>query len=160
MKIAFLDRDGVLNKEIGRHVSDINDFEILPGVVPALQLLSKKAYKLVVITNQSGIGLGLYGHVDVANFHQKLISHFADNGIELLEIFYCPHHPSTCKCLCRKPEGLMVEKALAKYKAKPQECIMFGDRERDVLAAEANGVRGVLMPSNGSLYQFVENNIE
>ncbi len=159
MKIAFLDRDGVLNREIGQHTSRLDQFEILPDVIPALQLLQQKGFELVVITNQSGVDLGTYGHKDVTRVHEYMADYFIRKNVQLLEIFYCPHHPNIGNCLCRKPKGLLIEKALAKYAAKPQECIMFGDRERDVAAAQSNGVRGVLIPSNSSLLQAVEDSI-
>ncbi len=151
MKIAFLDRDGVLNREIGRHVCDPSEFEILPDVVEALQKLVSLGYKLVVITNQSGIGLELYDHNLVNEVHEQLSTMLTAHGMSLLEIYYCPHHPSKTKCLCRKPEGLLLEKALGKYKVDPAYCIMFGDRERDVQAANSVGVRGVLLESNSGL---------
>ncbi len=156
MKIAFLDRDGVLNREIGRHVCSVEEFEILPDVIPALQFLKSKGFEFVVITNQSGIGLGLYTDNDVNEMHEILSSKIEKEDLRFLEIYYCPHHPTKTKCLCRKPEGGMVEKALAKYYADPNDCIMFGDRDRDVEAARSAGVRGVLIASNDSLLKVIE----
>ncbi|MES2629960.1 MAG: HAD family hydrolase [Bacteroidota bacterium] len=156
MKIAFLDRDGILNKEIGVHVHKKETFEILPDVIPALLELQRKGYSCVIVTNQSGIALGYYGHEDVHLLHGILREHLSTAGIELLDIFYCPHHPSKSKCLCRKPEGIMVEKGLAKYYADPTDCIMFGDRERDVQAANSAGVRGILLDSNSGLLKAIQ----
>lgn len=156
MKIAFLDRDGVLNKEIGRHVCGPHEFEVLPDVIPSLQLLKNKGFELVIITNQSGIALGLYGHEEVHGCHEILTKTIEPSGLKFLDIYYCPHHPTKSNCLCRKPEGGMVEKALAKYYVDPADCIMFGDRDRDVKAAEAAGVRGVLLESNSGLLKAIE----
>ena len=159
MKITFLDRDGILNREIGKHVCGVHEFEVLPDVIPALQFLKNKGFELVIITNQSGVALGLYGHEDVHACHEILTKHVAGAGIKFLDIYYCPHHPTISNCLCRKPEGGMVEKALAKYYADPADCIMFGDRDRDVQAANAAGVRGVLLESNSGLLKAIEENL-
>ncbi len=156
MKIAFLDRDGILNREIGRHVFTKEEFEILPDVIPALLELHKRGFELVVVTNQSGIGLGLYGHNEVHMLHDILSYKLSEAGLKFLEVYYCPHHPTKTKCLCRKPEGGMVEKALAKYYVDPSVCIMFGDRDRDVQAATSAGVRGILLDSNSGLLNAIQ----
>ena len=153
MKIAFLDRDGVINREMGSHVWQKERFEVLPDVIPAMRFLKTRGFELIIITNQSGIGLGLYNDGDVIQLHEWLQRSLSSEDIELLDIYFCRHHPENSNCLCRKPKGLMVEKALAKYDAKAGECIMFGDRERDVESARVNGVRGVLLESNSSLLE-------
>lgn len=155
MKIAFLDRDGVINKEIGVHVWTPEKFEILPDVIPALKLLKEKGFECVIVTNQSGIAQGFYGHEDVHLLHDILNRKLAAEGLGFLDIYYCPHHQTVSKCLCRKPEGGMVEKGLAKYYANPNDCVMFGDKQRDIDAAASAGVRGFLFESNGGLLHAI-----
>ena len=158
-KAVFLDRDGVLNRERGEHTWRVEDFEILPDVPKALRLLQDAGYLLVVITNQSGIGLGLYGHADVARVHDKLRAVLAEQGVVLTDVHYCPHHPRNGRCLCRKPGSLMLERAMARHRIDPQVSVMIGDRDRDMEAAAACGVRGLLVEPNTPLLPVVMNEV-
>lgn len=147
----FLDRDGVINRERGEHTWRLADFEILPEVPEAIRFAAVAGHAVVVITNQSGIGLGLYGHADVAMLHAHLAAELAKADAQVDEILYCPHHPTKGKCLCRKPGGLLLERAMARLGIDSAASVMIGDRDRDVQAAQAAGVRGVLVAPNGSL---------
>ncbi len=158
-KALFLDRDGVINRERGMHTWRLADFELLPDVPEALRNAQQAGWLLVVITNQSGIGLGLYGHADVERLHRYLHTMLGEQGIHLTDILYCPHHPDGGRCLCRKPGSLLLERACARHGIDPAASIMIGDRERDVRAAEATGMRGVLMEANSSLAQVVQANM-
>jgi len=158
-KAVFLDRDGVLNRERGMHTWTLSDFEVLPDVPQALKLLQDAGYALVVITNQSGIGLGLYGHAEVATLHGYLHAMLTDHGVQLTAIHYCPHHPSHGRCLCRKPGSLMLEKAMARHGLDPADSVMIGDRDRDMEAAAAAGVRGILVEANTPLLPVVMNEV-
>lgn len=149
--VLFLDRDGVVNRERGRHTWRLDDFEILPDVAEAVLAARAAGYLVVVVTNQSGIGLGLYGHADVERLHAYLHRQLARQGAQLDAVYYCPHHPSVGKCLCRKPGSLLVERALARFGADPSASLMLGDKERDVESARGAGVRGVLVEANGPL---------
>ncbi len=150
-KAIFLDRDGVINKERGDFTWRLSDFVLVEGLVPFLKSLMDKGYDLVVITNQSGIAKGLYGHEEVKLLHAWLRSYLQQHQIYIKEIYYCPHHPEVGTCLCRKPGSLMIEKALSRFNYDPSKCFMIGDRERDVLAAEGAGVSGILVESNSNL---------
>jgi D-glycero-D-manno-heptose 1,7-bisphosphate phosphatase len=151
----FLDRDGVINRERGEHTWRLEDFEVLPDVPEALALAQETGYLLVVITNQSGIGLGLYDHVDVERAHRYLHDMLASHGVNLADVLYCPHHPSGGKCLCRKPGSLMVERAIARHGIEPGRSLFIGDRERDREAAQAAGIRGLLVEANAPLLPLV-----
>ncbi|MEZ4756499.1 MAG: HAD family hydrolase [Flavobacteriales bacterium] len=153
--LILLDRDGVLNRERGMHTWELSDFEILPGVVPALREAAAAGYRFAVITNQSGIGLGLYGHEEVRTLHVALRRSMEDHGVRLEEVLYCPHHPSRGRCLCRKPGGLLVERALARMGMSAANSWFIGDRERDMEAARSVGVRGLLVEANSDLRQAV-----
>jgi D-glycero-D-manno-heptose 1,7-bisphosphate phosphatase len=154
-KAVFLDRDGVINRERGEHTWRISDFEILSGVPEALAELAGAGWSLVVITNQSGIGLGLYDHADVHRLHELLRQELEAIGVHLSGIFYCPHHPRQGKCLCRKPGSLLFEKAVARFGIDPGRSVMIGDRERDMQAAETLGIRGILVEANSALLPLV-----
>lgn len=148
VRFVLLDRDGVLNKELGGYVTNTADFEVLPHVVPNLLRLRKAGCKFIVITNQSGIAKQLYDHVTLGHIHQKLIQTLAAHQVVLEEIYYCPHHPDFSRCICRKPESGMVEKALARFGVNAAEAVMIGDTPRDVEAAAAAGVKAFKISSN------------
>jgi len=148
IKLILLDRDGVINKELGGYVTNPNDFELLPHVIPNLIKLKNAGIKVAVITNQGGIAKGLYSHQILADIHAKLNKSLLEHGLAFVEIYYCPHHPDFGKCLCRKPASIMVEKALARYGVNASEAIMIGDTQRDVDAANAAGVKATKVESN------------
>jgi len=141
-KCVFLDRDGVLNKERGEYTYRIEDFEILPGVIESLEVLKKQGYLLIVITNQAGIAKGLYTKQEVVNCHAHLQ---AKSGGLIDDIYFCPHHPTTTESLLRKPDSLMIEKAIAKWEVDVQKSYMIGDSNRDILSAQRAGVKGILV---------------
>jgi D-glycero-D-manno-heptose 1,7-bisphosphate phosphatase len=155
-KAVFLDRDGVINRERNDYTFRIEDFEILPDVYKALKLLQKAGYLLVIISNQSGIGRGLFKIEDTEKMHDYLLKKLKKEKIRIEEIYYCVHHPETGSCLCRKPDSLNVEKALARFDINPVLSYFVGDKERDVLAGEKVGVKGILMESNSSLVKAIQ----
>ncbi|WP_410779967.1 D-glycero-alpha-D-manno-heptose-1,7-bisphosphate 7-phosphatase [Hymenobacter sp. 15J16-1T3B] len=141
-KAVFLDRDGVLNAEIGHYVWRLDEFRVLPEVPAALQRLHAAGYRLIVVTNQAGIAKGLYTRADMDACHQKLQQ--ACGG--LIDAFYfAPGHPSVSESLSRKPGSLMLEKALARFRLDPARCWLVGDRARDLEAAHRVGVRAILV---------------
>jgi len=133
-KAVFLDRDGILNVEIGRYVYDLTEFKIVEGIVPLLQHLKSKGYYLIVVTNQAGIAKGIYGHEDVEQLH----SYFQKESGDLIDHFYySPYHPEyNSHSFGRKPGTLLFEKGIAKYNLDPSKCWMIGDKERDIIPAK------------------------
>ena len=156
-KAVFLDRDGVINRERGEHTWRLEDFEILPDVSRALKELRSEGWLTIVISNQSGIGLGLYGHAEVEKLHAYLHDRLTSAGATLDAVYYCPHHPTQGRCLCRKPGSLLLERAIARFGIDPSRSLMIGDRERDVQAAATVGVKGVLVEANASLLDTLRN---
>lgn len=159
LKLILLDRDGVLNKELGGYVTDAAAFEVLPHVVPNLLRLKNMGCRFVVVTNQSGIAKSLYTHNGLDEIHNKLTAELGKNGLQLDEIYYCPHHPDFGLCLCRKPLSGMVEKALARYAVLPGEAVMIGDTMRDVEAAQQAGVQAYKINSNEN-WAFIVDELE
>lgn len=149
-KALFLDRDGVINHDPGDYTTSPADFELLPGIIPFLQEATAKGYLLIVVTNQAGISKGLYNLETYAAIELKMKNLFAEAGVQFAEIYFCRHHPDQGKCLCRKPGSLFFEKAVARFNIAPQQSLMVGDRERDIEAAAAVGIPGVLVPVNSS----------
>lgn len=141
-KAVFLDRDGVLNNEIGEYVWEPEKFVVSEGVPESLARLKAAGFYLVVVTNQAGIAKGLYTPAHVQACHQKLQT--AVGG--LIDAFYfAPGHPSVSESLARKPGSLMLEKALARFRLDAARCWMVGDRLRDMEAGHRVGVRGILV---------------
>jgi len=148
MKVIFLDRDGIVNKERGDYTWKKDQFEFTENLFPFLRYWAENGFKFIVITNQGGINKGIYEHHDVLDLHEWMKSILTSEGIDLLDIYYCPHHSDKQKCLCRKPGSLLIEKASAIHHVRLSESIMIGDRERDVEAAQKIGLRGFLVDSN------------
>ena len=148
-KAVFLDRDGVLNKELGDYVCHFEDFKVLEHNFTALKELQDRGYLLIVITNQGGLAKGWYSANVLDQMHSQLITTYAEQGVLISEVYYCNHHPEyNGKCLCRKPGSLMLEKALARFGIDASQSYFIGDRERDVIAGEAAGVAGILIDSD------------
>lgn len=142
---AFLDRDGVINADHG-YVVRWENFELLPGVEAALQELQDLGYQLVIVTNQSGIGRGLYTDRDLADLNDALRTHLGSSGIDISGIYHCPHHPSEALgeylqvCDCRKPAPGMLLAAMGDLGIDPEQSIMVGDKPSDMEAALRAGV--------------------
>ncbi len=151
MKAVFFDRDGVLNKELGRYVTHAKEFEVNSWVLPFIKKLKQKGYVFFVITNQGGIAKGLYTKNDLFDIHCKLKTIFEAESIFFKEIYFCPHHPLHTQCLCRKPNSLMLEKAVAKYKIDVAKSFLIGDSERDIEAAVKIGLKAYKVKPNSPL---------
>jgi D-glycero-D-manno-heptose 1,7-bisphosphate phosphatase len=157
-KAIFLDRDGVLNREREcGYTAKLEDFDILPGVIESLIIFKQKGYKLIVVSNQSGVAKELYEHEDVKVLHTHLRGKLRESGVELDEIYYCLHHPDVTKCLCRKPAPLFIEKAIARFDIDKDQSFFIGDKaHRDMEAAQNAGVRGILITANSSLKEILQ----
>lgn len=141
-KAAFLDRDGVINRDSG-YVHRPEDFEFLPGVVEALIALRRAGFLLVVVTNQSGIGRGLYSedaYQALTHFYRARLAEF---GCPVDAVLHCPHAPEVGVepgCQCRKPAPGMILKAAEDLGINLASSIMIGDKASDIAAGRAAGV--------------------
>jgi len=139
-KCVFLDRDGVLNKDNPLYTYRIEAFEILPGVIEATRLLKTAGFRLVVITNQSGIAQGIYTQQQMEACH-RYFQQMSNNSID--HFYFCPYHPSVTESLTRKPGTLMFEKAIARFGIDVSTSWMVGDRGRDIIPARSLGIRTI-----------------
>lgn len=156
IKVAFLDRDGVINDDTGHYyIYKFEDFKLNKGIIEGLLLLKDKGFKFIVITNQGGIAQGTYSKNDVEIVHQKMKDLLAEQGIDLLDIFYCPHHNKFEQCLCRKPAPLMIEKAIARYEVDKKASFLIGDNIKDVQAAENAGIKGYKIETNQNIVPLI-----
>jgi len=140
---VFLDRDGTLLNERG-YLSDPNKMKIYPFVTKALRPLQKKGFRLVLITNQSGIGRRYFKRSDVDKVHQQLKKRLWVHKIRLAGIYLCPHHPSK-GCLCRKPLPGLPKKAARDLNLNLKESYVIGDQVRDMKMAQNIGARAILV---------------
>ncbi len=142
-KAIFLDRDGVLNKEVG-YLSNPNEFIFLEGSIEALKILKQKDYLLIVITNQAAVARGFLTVETLQVIHNKMVKILKENKISLDGIYYCPHHPEfTGLCDCRKPNPGMILEAKKKNNIDLDTSYMVGDTLNDIqtgIAAKCNTV--------------------
>lgn len=136
-KCIFLDRDGVLNEELGYQVTTAEEFKVKEGIAEPLKQLKDAGYLLIVITNQSGIAKGDYTEAFVLECHEMIQQAI---GALLDDLYFAPGHESVSKSLMRKPDSLMFEKAIAKYKIDESKSWMIGDKERDLIPAKKLGI--------------------
>ncbi|MEM9328919.1 MAG: HAD-IIIA family hydrolase [Bacteroidota bacterium] len=141
-KAFFFDRDGVLNKDRGGYTYLIQDFVILPGIIPLMRHLKHDGFLNIVVTNQAGIAKGIYTREQVQACHdhfQQVSGHLVDS------FYYAPDHPDFSESLSRKPGSLMFERAIARYGIDPSISWMIGDMERDILPAQHLGMKTILL---------------
>ncbi len=146
LQYVFLDRDGVLNRKAlpGQYITRPEDLIVLPGIAKAVAALNRSGRKLIVVTNQRGIALGLYSREDLDRIHEKLRGHLAEHGGHLDAIYVCPHEAGQCSC--RKPLIGLFEQAFRDFpEATPERSVMVGDSLRDIEAGLRAGMKTVLI---------------
>ena len=145
-KVIFLDRDGTINKDFG-YVYQKSKLEFLPGVIEALHLLKDAGYKLIIITNQSGIGRGYFSLNDYNEFNQYMIEELKKLNIEIDKVYYCPHTDED-KCNCRKPNIGLFENAIKEYNVDIENSYVIGDNERDLSVCDKYNLKSILLYKN------------
>ena len=153
-KAIFLDRDGVINKE-KKYVHKIKDFEFIPGVFEALRKFTNLGYKLIIITNQAGIGKGFYKEEDLNHLHEYMLSILKLKQIKIHGIYFCPHHEEAKlnkykkNCNCRKPKPGMILKAASEHSIDLNQSIMIGDKISDYYAGINSGIQISILLRSG-----------
>ncbi len=155
-KAILLDRDGVVIKERGAYSYLTEHVAMVPGIFNALQVLENHGYWLFIVTNQGGVAKGLYGHGAVQNIEAIIEQQLALYRINIKDYFYCPHHDLYGRCLCRKPDSLMLEKAIAKYDLDPNESWYTGDMDTDVIAGKQAGLNALQIQPNADLNGYLD----
>ncbi len=156
-KAIFIDRDGVINSDVGHYyIYKPEDFILNEGIIDSLKAFKKAGFMLIVISNQGGVDKGQYSCEDVEKVHLKMRNLLTEVGITLDEIYYCPHHNDVQKCLCRKPLNLNIEKAISRFDIDRTQSWMIGDSLRDIAAGEASGLKTLKIESNVDIRPFVD----
>lgn len=143
-KAIFLDRDGVINKDLG-YVYKIKDFIFFEGVFEALKIFKKMGYLIIIVTNQSGIARGYFSALEYQSLTKEYLKVLLDNGIEISACYHCPHHPDFSEipynnCDCRKPKKGMFTRAIKEFNLDVINSIAIGDKIRDLKPAHDLGV--------------------
>ena len=170
-KAVFLDRDGTVSVEMGYiHEADLPLYALNPGAAEGMKKLQDAGYKLILVTNQSGVARGYYPESQVAAVHARLEHLLSRQGVRLSGIYYCPHHPDpkgpndtgdtdtkgrtssseprwdlALDCDCRKPRPGMGLRAAKEHGLDLSQCWMVGDKSADLGFAAGLGVRAVLV---------------
>ena len=153
-KAVFIDRDGVINKEVDNLI-DIKDFELLDGVLEAIELLNKSSFLAIIVTNQPAVAKGFCSIETINEINMKLETVLGDNGLKLEAIYFCPHHPEKgftgenkeykIECSCRKPKIGLLEDARKYFNIDYSKSYIIGDSTRDILAGKTAGVKTILV---------------
>jgi D,D-heptose 1,7-bisphosphate phosphatase len=145
MKAVFLDRDGTIARDVS-YCRRVEDFEIFSTVPEAIRRLNQSGFKVLVVTNQSGIARGYFTEEVLEQIHRKMKEELAEYGAWVDAIYYCPHHPDD-GCDCRKPKPKLILQAAEDFSITLEHCYMVGDMDQDIKAGKAAGCRTVLLSS-------------
>jgi histidinol-phosphate phosphatase family protein len=146
----FLDRDGTLIYDL-QYIADPHSVKPIPGAAEALQVFQRCGYLLIVVSNQSGIGRGLISVRQAQVVHYRFITVLRDAGVEIDDVYYCPHAPDA-GCSCRKPSPRLVFEAAQRHGIDLKRSLLIGDQQTDLKTAKNAGVQGFLLqprPSSG-----------
>ena len=152
-KAIFLDRDGTINIDKD-YLCKIEEFEFIDGVKDFLKRVQALDYKLIIITNQSGIGRGYYSENDFNILNNWMINTLKEDGITIDKVYYCPHYKESnikkyaIDCECRKPKLQLFEKAVTDFNLDLSKCFAIGDKIRDCLICTKSDCKGILINNN------------
>ena len=151
--VLFLDRDGVINVRPAAHeyVLAWDDFRFLDGALEALRGVASLGYRMLVITNQQGVGKGLMSSAQLSDIHDKMVQALGRGGVPIDGVFCCPHL-ETEDCACRKPRPGLIHQAITEvgYLVDTGRSYLLGDSASDVVAGAAAGLRTIYFASNGT----------
>ena len=143
-KLVVLDRDGVVNEDSDAYIKSVAEWIPIPGSLEAIAALTRAGFDVAIVTNQSGIGRGIYSEQALAAIHRHMEASIASAGGTISGIYYCPHRPDE-HCECRKPKTALFER-LARDRGRSLAGVPFiGDKMSDLRAAEAVGARPILV---------------
>ena len=142
---VFLDRDGVINvPPAGRYILGWDQFRFLPDVLKTLHRLRKHGDRVIVISNQSGVGRGIMTKRQLTDITRRMAAEIRKNGGHLDAVYYCTHHPEK-GCRCRKPHPGMLKKAARRFPIDLKKSFFIGDSETDILTGRSAGCRTILV---------------
>jgi len=149
-RAVFLDRDGTMAKDVN-YCARPEDFELFPNTAKAIKLLNEHGFKVIVVTNQSGIARGFFTEETLAKIHEKMKRELTKEGARIDDIYYCPHHPAD-NCDCRKPKPKLVLQAAKEHNIDLEHSFVVGDLEMDVELGRAVSCGTILILPNPGDY--------
>jgi D-glycero-D-manno-heptose 1,7-bisphosphate phosphatase len=144
MKLIILDRDGVINHDSDQFIKNPEEWKPLPGSLEAIARLNQAGYRVVVATNQSGVGRGLFDMPTLNAIHEKMHKACAQAGGRIDAVFFCPHTADS-ECECRKPKSGMIKEIAERYGMDLQGVPSVGDSLRDLEASAGLGAQPILV---------------
>lgn len=144
MKLVILDRDGVINYDSDAYITTADEWQPIPGSLEAIAALNNAGVRVVVASNQSGIGRGLFDIQALNRIHRKMHGLLSRLGGHLDGVFFCPHSPEA-ECDCRKPKPGLYLDVIDRFAVAASEVWVIGDRERDLYPAWSIGATPVLV---------------
>jgi D-glycero-D-manno-heptose 1,7-bisphosphate phosphatase len=144
MKLVILDRDGVINHDSPSYIKSPDEWKPIARSLDAIAQLTQADYRVVVATNQSGVGRGLFDMATLNAIHDKMHRAVGQAGGRIDAVFYCPH-PMEANCGCRKPKPGLLEDISRRFNTSPQDVPCIGDQLRDLQAAAAIGAQPILV---------------
>ena len=149
-KYILLDRDGVINQDSDEFIKSPDEWLPIHGSLEAIALLNQHGFRVVVITNQSGLARGLFDEKTLNFIHQKMRNELSKVGGEIEAIYFCPHQSSD-ECKCRKPKAGLLKQFAADYAVDLSKVAFIGDSLRDIQAAQLVGAIPILVKTgNGA----------
>lgn len=143
-KLVVLDRDGVINEDSDDYIKSVAEWIPLPGSLEAIAALTRAGFEIAIVTNQSGVGRGLYTEKTLATIHRHMEDAIRRAGGAITGIYYCPHRPDE-GCDCRKPKTALLRRLERDLGCSLVGVPFIGDKHSDVAAAEAVGARPILV---------------
>jgi len=142
-RAVFLDRDGTIARDV-HYCRRPEDFVLFPDAAKVIKLLNDKGFKVIIITNQSGIAHGYFNEETLGEIHNKMIEELGREGARVDGIYYCPHHPDD-NCGCRKPKPALILQATRDFNIDLKHSFVVGDLQKDIELGKAVGSRTILI---------------
>lgn len=145
-KALFLDRDGTINKDFG-YVYEKEKLVFLKGTIEGLKKFQDSNYKLIIITNQSGIGRNYFSEKEYLEFNDYMLNKLLEKGIKIDKVYYCKHSPDE-NCDCRKPKLKLFYDAINDFNIDLDNSVAIGDNKRDIAICNETNVKGFILGEN------------
>ena len=159
-KAVFLDRDGVITQDPPHYAHRLDQIALIESSESAIKMLNEAQFKVIVITNQSGVAKGLYTENDIEIFNNGMIEQLKQVNAHIDAIYYCPHHPEAkvqeyrIDCDCRKPKPGMLIEGRKKYNIDFKSSFLVGDKWSDIEAGRSMGCKTILVKTGHGLLEY------
>ena len=154
-KAIFIDRDGVINYNRNDYVKSWDEFKFIPGAKEAIKKINDSKVLLIIITNQSPIGRGIFTPDTLHKIHTRMLDEISKKGGHIDAIYYCPHHPDD-NCDCRKPKPGLILRATHDFNIDLSHSWMIGDSDSDLVAGRTVGCNVIMVTEKKSLLHIIK----